>query len=99
MNTLSLFLCAGSIAFISHSAIADDQDANAEKGQQKHVKKMEERIIPSGFDYAGAQGLSLEAKHKLSQIKPATLGQASRINGITPSDITVMMILLRKTDL
>ncbi|HDQ26536.1 MAG TPA: tRNA uridine-5-carboxymethylaminomethyl(34) synthesis enzyme MnmG [bacterium] len=60
------------------------------------MKKLNEKEIPPGFDYSAHEGLSLEAKQKLNVIKPATIGAASRISGVTPSDISVLLVLLKK---
>ncbi len=59
-------------------------------------KSLEEKQIPGNFDYSKYHGLSLEAKQKLSIIRPSTIGQASRIMGITPADINVLLIMLKK---
>ena len=56
---------------------------------------MEEKLIPAGVDYEAVPNLSLEAKQKLSEIKPRTVGQASRISGINPADISVLLIYLK----
>ena len=55
---------------------------------------MESRPIPPHFDYAAVPQLRSEAKEKLSRIRPANLGQASRISGISPADLTVLLIYL-----
>jgi tRNA uridine 5-carboxymethylaminomethyl modification enzyme len=63
--------------------------------QQNEIKKYKdlERIrIPEHFDYTAAPGLSNELKEKLRQILPASLGQASRIDGMTPAAISVLMV-------
>ncbi|MFC5285386.1 tRNA uridine-5-carboxymethylaminomethyl(34) synthesis enzyme MnmG [Pedobacter alpinus] len=56
------------------------------------MKKMEDKEINSEFNYHSLQSLSKEAREKLMKIKPRTLGQASRISGVTPSDISVLMV-------
>lgn len=56
------------------------------------MKKMEDKEINPDFDYSHLNSLSLEAREKLKKIKPKTLGQASRISGVTPSDISVLMV-------
>lgn len=60
------------------------------------AKKMEDKIIPSDFSYKRINGLSAEAKEKFEKIRPANLGQASRIEGITPADIADLLIFLRE---
>ena len=57
-------------------------------------KKMEEKLIPQNIDYENIHGLRLEARQKLQKIKPKSLGQASRISGVSPSDISVLIIWL-----
>lgn len=56
------------------------------------MKKMEDKEINPEFDYHSLQSLSKESREKLMKIKPRTLGQASRISGVTPSDISVLMV-------
>jgi len=51
-------------------------------------------VIPSDIDYSKFAGLSSESKEKLSAVMPTTLGQASRISGIKPSDISILMVYL-----
>ena len=58
-------------------------------------KNLERIKIPQGFDFSGVHGLSNELKEKLSVIKPTSLGQASRIDGITPAAISVLMVALK----
>ncbi len=62
----------------------------------ENFKKLESKQIPDDFDYDKYHGLSLEAKQKLKQIRPNTIGQASRINGLTPADVNVLLIMLKK---
>ena len=58
--------------------------------------RMEEKEIPASFDYAKVYGLKKEAHMRLSQIRPTTLGQATRIQGVTPADIALLAVMLRK---
>jgi len=62
----------------------------------EHVKKLEQREIPPAIDYSSIQALRLEARQKLEKIRPHTLGQASRISGVTPADVSVLLIYLEK---
>ena len=64
--------------------------------QVKQFEKLEKRRIPSGVDYAGIYGLRLEARQKLAKIKPESIGQASRISGVSPADISVLLIYLEQ---
>lgn len=56
------------------------------------MKKMEDKEINPDFDYSSLTSLSIEAREKLLKVKPRTLGQASRISGVSPSDISVLMV-------
>jgi tRNA uridine 5-carboxymethylaminomethyl modification enzyme len=60
------------------------------------VKSLEHKQIPDGFDYARVPSLRLEARQKLARIRPATLGQASRISGVSPADIGILMVWLSR---
>jgi tRNA uridine 5-carboxymethylaminomethyl modification enzyme len=62
--------------------------------QAKKFNKMEERKIPEGWEYVEIKGLSLEAKQKLSEMRPESIGQASRIPGVSPADISVLLVML-----
>lgn len=62
----------------------------------KKMEKMESWAIPDGFDYGAINNITMEAREKLSKIEPDNLGQASRISGVSPSDISVLMVLLKK---
>jgi tRNA uridine 5-carboxymethylaminomethyl modification enzyme len=53
-------------------------------------------LIPSGFDYHSVQGLRNEARQKLSKHAPRTVGQAQRISGVSPADISILMIALMR---
>ena len=58
------------------------------------LKKSEERSIPAWFDYANISGLSREMQEKLSRVRPQTIGQASRIPGVTPAALSLVNIYI-----
>jgi tRNA uridine 5-carboxymethylaminomethyl modification enzyme len=60
------------------------------------IKALEEKRIPESFDYTDVPSLRNEARQKLAKIRPATLGQASRISGVSPSDIGILMVWLKR---
>jgi tRNA uridine 5-carboxymethylaminomethyl modification enzyme len=62
----------------------------------ERFKSLEEAVIPGWIDYATVPSLRSEARQKLSKIRPATLGQASRISGVNPSDISILMVHLKR---
>ena len=59
-------------------------------------KKLENYVIPVNMDYRNVSGLSNEEMQKLEEIRPATLGQALRISGVTPAAISILMLLLER---
>jgi tRNA uridine 5-carboxymethylaminomethyl modification enzyme len=65
-----------------------------EKELVSRMSQMEELEIPTSFDYKKVQAISAEAREKLNRIKPRTLGQASRISGINPSDVQILMVYM-----
>ena len=60
-------------------------------------KNLEDKRIPDGFDYSAVPSLRNEARQKLIQILPGTLGQAARISGVSPADISILMVWLKRT--
>ncbi|MEI7938275.1 MAG: tRNA uridine-5-carboxymethylaminomethyl(34) synthesis enzyme MnmG [Verrucomicrobiota bacterium] len=60
------------------------------------MKNLEDKQIPQGFDYADVPSLRIEARQKLIKIRPATLGQASRISGVSPADIGILSVWLKR---
>ncbi len=64
--------------------------------QVEELRKLEDRPLPSDVDYLSIQGLRLEARQKLDSIRPLNLGQASRVSGVSPADVTALMIYLEK---
>ena len=67
-----------------------------EEKRIERLLRMEERRIPVGIDYLSLKGLTIEARQKLSTIQPRTLGQASRISGVSPSDVSVLLVHLER---
>lgn len=67
------------------------QDAQVEK-----FRKLEEKKLDEDLEYSNIKGLRIEARQKLEQIKPTSIGQASRISGVSPADISVLLIFLEQ---
>ena len=67
-----------------------------EKLEIKKIKQMEDLKIPDDFDYTEIKGLKNEARAKLIKVKPTTLAQAGRIDGVTPAELTILRVHLRK---
>ena len=66
--------------------------------QVEEMRRLESRPIPAGINYGAIQGLRLEARQKLRDIMPLNLGQASRISGVSPADLTALMIYLERPE-
>jgi tRNA uridine 5-carboxymethylaminomethyl modification enzyme len=60
------------------------------------TSRMEEKMIPADFDYHAIPGLKTEAKHRLTALRPATLGQAARAQGVNPADIALLAVMLKR---
>ena len=92
---------------ISLSVVAIDQLEIMVKYQgyiQKQLKeaekshKLENMKIPVDISYLNMDGLALEARQKLDKVRPLTIGQASRISGVNPADISILILKIRKGD-
>lgn len=66
-----------------------------QEAQVEKFKKLETKLLPENIDYEEINGLSLEARQKLNKFKPRSIGQASRISGVSPADISVLLIYLQ----
>ena len=66
-----------------------------QRKQVEDFEKLERHALSPDFDYSAIQGLRLEAREKLADVKPLNLGQASRISGVSPADIAALMIALQ----
>ena len=67
--------------------------------QQREIERfdrVERELIPAAFDYRVCKGLKAEALEKLLRVRPATVAQASRISGVTPGDIAVLLVYLKR---
>jgi len=74
---------------VKYAGYIEKEKANADK-----LKRLENIRIPDDFDYMKLSSLSMEAREKLNEIRPATISQASRISGVSPSDISVLLVFL-----
>lgn len=70
-----------------------------QQAQVDEMHRLEVRTLPQSIDYNAITGLRLEAREKLTKIRPKSVGQASRISGVSPADISVLLIYLEKEDL
>jgi tRNA uridine 5-carboxymethylaminomethyl modification enzyme len=69
------------------------------KRQQQQIQrsqKFEHRLIPGGFDYDAVSGFSAEVREKLKRVQPASVGQASRISGVTPAAISLLLVAIER---
>ena len=67
-----------------------------QKKQVEHFKKLEKKKIPDDIDYDEVNSLRLEARQKLKALRPVSIGQASRISGVSPADISVLLVYLEQ---
>lgn len=67
-----------------------------QEAQVEKFKKLETKILPEDIDYEKLKGLSLEARQKLNKAKPYSIGQASRISGVSPADVSVLLVYLQQ---
>jgi tRNA uridine 5-carboxymethylaminomethyl modification enzyme len=76
---------------IKYAGYIGRQELEVEK-----FKNLESKTIPDGFDFSTVPSLRLEARQKLAQIRPSTIGQAARISGVSPADISILMVCLKR---
>ena len=74
---------------IKYSGYIEKEKNNVEK-----MNKLEDIVIPDDFDYSKLNSVSTEGKEKLQDVSPRTIGQASRISGVSPSDINILLIYI-----
>jgi tRNA uridine 5-carboxymethylaminomethyl modification enzyme len=76
---------------VKYEGYLDRQAAEVAK-----VKELDDRVIPEGFDFGSIHSLRLEARQKLGKIQPRTIGQAARISGVSPADISLLLVSLKR---
>ena len=70
--------------------------SNARSCEVEKFKNMEEKMIPASFDFSTIPSLRLEARQKLTKIRPQTIAQAARISGVSPADISILLVWLKR---
>ena len=85
---------AGEIMEAAEIAIKYEGYISRERQMADKIKRLERIKLDEHFDYNRLKSISTEARQKLSRIKPASIGQASRISGVSPSDISVLLIYM-----
>ena len=76
---------------VKYAGYIERQEVEVDK-----FKTLESKVIPEAFDFSTVPSLRLEARQKLGQIRPATIGQAARISGVSPADVSILMVWLRR---
>jgi len=76
---------------VKYAGYIERQEVEVER-----FKNLEDKMIPSVFDFSTVPSLRLEARQKLAEIRPATIGQAARISGVSPADISILMVWLKR---
>jgi tRNA uridine 5-carboxymethylaminomethyl modification enzyme len=102
MYTPSLYFDADSLSAVTEETEIQMKYAGYLNRQEKQVaefRKAESRLLPPDMDYNAISGLRLEARQKLSDIRPMNVGQASRISGVSPADVAVLLIWLEQQKL
>jgi tRNA uridine 5-carboxymethylaminomethyl modification enzyme len=102
--SIELFLCiepaiaSFDAQILSHASLDIKYDGyiKRQESQVERLKRMESMAIPSDFNYDKMTGISIEAKEKLKKIRPLSIGQASRISGMRFSDLSILLIYLRR---
>lgn len=86
-NSLDEEIISQAIIQVKYSGYIEKEKNNADK-----LNRLEDLVIPENFDYDKIKSMSFEAKEKLKKIRPVTISQASRISGVAPSDISILLI-------
>ena len=91
MKTLSDEIIQQVEIAVKYAGYIERQELEVEK-----FKSLEDKTIPDAFDFSTVPSLRLEARQKLAKIRPATIGQAARISGVSPADISILMVCLKR---
>ncbi|MBQ0126163.1 MAG: tRNA uridine-5-carboxymethylaminomethyl(34) synthesis enzyme MnmG, partial [Clostridiales bacterium] len=83
-----------SVIFTVQTDIKYDGYIKKQLADAKRFEKLENKLIPENIDYMSIRGISIEAAQKLTKFRPISIGAASRISGVSPADITVLLIYL-----
>ena len=82
--------------FIAETDIKYSGYVKIEQKRVRKIKSMESQVIPNNFNYDNIPSLSNESRQKLSSVRPETVGQASRIDGVRSSDVSLLCIMLKQ---
>ncbi|MDX1429080.1 MAG: tRNA uridine-5-carboxymethylaminomethyl(34) synthesis enzyme MnmG, partial [Rhodothermales bacterium] len=88
---------AESIADLVEIELKYEGYVERERDLVRKMERLESWSVPSDFDYSRIDNITMEAREKLSKIQPENLGQASRVSGVSPADISVLMVLLKRS--
>ena len=88
-NNLDLEVIEQTEIQVKYAGYIEKEKNNADK-----LNRLENLKIPKGFDYSRLKSMSMEARQKLTEIQPVTISQASRISGVSPNDISVLLVYL-----
>jgi tRNA uridine 5-carboxymethylaminomethyl modification enzyme len=67
-----------------------------QREEVERLRRNEDTVLPDGLDYASVAGLSMEVRQRLAEVRPATVGQAARISGVTPAAVSILLVHLKK---
>jgi len=84
------------VSFEARTAVEYESYIEKHAAQLNQLRRMETTIIPETIDYLSIEGLRIEARQKLDKVRPKTLGTASRIEGVNPADLAVLMVVLKR---
>ena len=96
MKELDDFYIDDSSILSLETKIKFDGYIKKEKRQAESNRKLDNMLLPNDIDYLSMDGLRLEARTKLNETKPRTIGQAGRISGVNPADVSVLVLYLMK---